>query len=134
MLEENFFLDTLLPAGLVRSLEPHELASYRSPYPDPDSRRPLLRWAREVPVAGRPADVDHLMAASASHLATSTTPTLLLHGDPGVLVTADTLAWCRRHLPNLTIRDVGGPAGHFLPEDRPDQVADALLHWVQTLP
>ena len=134
VLEENFFLDTLLPAALMEPLTPDELAVYRSPYPDPTSRRPLLQWAREIPVAGEPADVHHLLAAAAEHLRTTTVPTLLLHGTPGVLVTEDTVAWCRNHLSNLTVHDVGEPAGHFLPEDRPNEVADALLAWVQHLP
>ena len=131
VLEEDFFLDTLLPAALTTPLDPTELAEYRRPFPDPRSRRPLLQWAREVPVAGAPADVHHLMGAAAEHLVATPTPTLLLHGDPGVLVTADTVAWCRSHLRNLTVQHVGGPAGHFLPEDRPDDVADALVSWVQ---
>ena len=133
-LEHNYLRDTLLPPALVGSLTPDELAVYRSPYPDPASRRPLLQWAREIPVAGDPADVDQLMAAAARHLQTTTVPTLLLHGHPGVLVTEDTVTWCRDHLTDLTVHDVGGPAGHFLPEDRPDEVTDALMAWVQRIP
>lgn len=74
------------------------------------------------------------MTASAASLTNSNIATLLVHGDPGVLVTPETVSWCRSHLPNLTVHNVGGPAGHFLPEDRAEQVADALLRWVPTLP
>lgn len=133
VLLEDFFLQTLLPAALPH-LAPDDLAAYRAPYSSPASRRPLLQWAREVPVAGDPPDVHEVMTAALEHLARTSTPTLLLHGSPGVLVTADTLAWCRRHLPGLTLHDVGGPAGHFLPEDRPRAVAEALAEWVQGLP
>ncbi|SDS38182.1 haloalkane dehalogenase [Friedmanniella luteola] len=133
VLQENFFLDTLLLAALLRPLGPDELAVYRAPYPDPAARRPLLQWARAIPVAGEPDDVTRRLTAGAQHLATTSVPTLLLHGDPGVLVTADTVTWWRRHVPALTVADVGGPAGHFLPEDRPEAVADALLAWVQDL-
>jgi haloalkane dehalogenase len=133
VLDDNFFLDTLLPAALVRQLPDDELAVYREPYPDPVSRAPLLRWAREIPVAGSPSDVHALMTAAADHLAVTTTPVLLLHGDPGVLVDAGTVNWCRRQVRDLTVVDVGGPAGHFLPEDRPAEVADALVDWVAHL-
>ena len=132
-LEQDVFLDVLLPAGLVAPSE-QQLAAYREPYGDPASRRPLLQWAREVPVAGEPADVHRLMSAAAEHLSTATTPVLLVHGHPGVLVDDDTVGWCRRHVRDLTVRDVGGPAGHFLPEDRPDEVAEALVSWVRRLP
>lgn len=134
VLGDNFFLDTLLPAALVGSLSPKELAVYRSPYLDPTSRRPLLQWARQIPVAGEPLDVHRLMTAAAQHLQTATVPTLLIHGDPGVLVTEDTVAWCRDHVANLTVHRVDGPSGHFLPEDCPADVAKALLGWVQGIP
>jgi haloalkane dehalogenase len=134
VLEENFFIDTLLPAGLLRTLPDDEFSPYRTPYPDPASRVPLLQWAREIPVSGHPADVAARMQANAGFLTTTPMPVLLVHGHPGVLVTPATLGWCRERIPNLTAIDVGGPAGHFLPEDRPAEVASALITWVARLP
>lgn len=134
VLEENFFIDTLLPAGLLRTLPGADLSVYAAPYPDPASRRPLLQWAREIPVSGHPADVDARMQAGAGDLTTTDLPVLLVHGQPGVLVTPATLGWCRQRIRNLTVADVGGPAGHFLPEDRPAEVASALTTWVAQLP
>lgn len=131
VLEENFFLDTLLPAALTGPVDPRTLAVYREPFGDPAARRPILQWIREIPVAGVPADVERVMTAAAEHLTTTTAPILLIHSTPGVLVTTETVGWCREHVDNLTVHDVGGPAGHFLPEDRPDEVADTLLTWVE---
>ena len=56
-------------------------------------------------------------------------PKLLVHGQPGVVVGPGTLAWCRLTQPALTVADVG-PAGHFLPEDRPAEVTAALAAWL----
>ena len=134
VLDDNFFVETLLPAGLIEPLDGVASEVYRSPYPTPASRLPLLQWARQIPVAGDPADVAQLMTAGAAALQATATPTLLIHGEPGVLVTADTVAWCRDRMQNLTIRSVGGPAGHFLPEDRPERVTDELIAWAQSLP
>lgn len=134
VLEENFFIDTLLPAGLVRALSGHDLSPYRAPYPDPASRLPLLQWAREIPISGHPADVAAHMQANAEFLTTTSLPVLLVHGQPGVLVTPATVEWCRERIHGLTVIDVGGPAGHFLPEDRPAEVASALITWVAQLP
>jgi haloalkane dehalogenase len=133
VLAENFFVDTLLPAAMQRELTAAEWAAYRAPYPDEASRRPLLQWAREIPVAGEPADVADRMAAGAAAVAASPVPKLLLHGSPGAIVTPETVAWCRDALPNLTITDIGGPAAHFLPEDRPHQVATAIWNWATAL-
>lgn len=130
VLEENFFIDTLLPAALNRSVP---LSAYQAPYPTPESRRPLLAWARQIPIGGEPASSASLMAAAAAGLTNSEIPKLLLHGGDGVLITPPVVAWCRANVSNLTVTDVG-PAGHFLPEDRPEEVADALIGWVGGLP
>jgi haloalkane dehalogenase len=130
VLEDNFFVDTLLPAALRRGLTEEEFDAYRSPYPDAASRRPLLRWPREIPIGGEPPGVVATMQAGWDHLRASDVPKLLLHGDPGSIVTAPVVRRCRDELGELTVADVGGPAGHFLPEDRPDAVADALWAWL----
>jgi haloalkane dehalogenase len=129
VLDENFFLDTLLPAA-APMLTDAQLATYRAPYPDPRSRRPLLQWAREIPIGGEPTDTAALMTAGFDNFAASPVPKLIVHGEPGVLLTPSVVASLRRHLATLTVVDVGGPAGHFLPEDRPDQVSAALIDWI----
>jgi haloalkane dehalogenase len=128
-LEENFLIETLLPAGIQRTLTPDELATYRRPYPDPASRRPLLQWTREIPVAGQPADAARILERSWTHFAASPVPKLLVRGLPGAVINADTAAWCQRTAPDLSVADVSG-AGHFLPEDRPTELADILVHWL----
>lgn len=134
VLDENFFVDTLLPAALPKGLSADDVEVYRKPFPDNRSRRPLLQWAREIPVAGDPPDVAERMAAAARHLEQADIPALLVHGQPGVLIgPADVARW-RQSVRGASVVDVGGPAGHFLPEDRPEQVADALLEWVAQLP
>lgn len=127
VLEENFLIETLLPAAV--SLTPQELEVYRRPYPDPASRRPLLQWTREIPVAGQPADVAELLRENWEHLAGSPVRKLLIHGRPGAVIDDRTVAWCRQTQPGLIVADVG-PAGHFLPEDRPAEIAAVLRDWL----
>src|SRR5690606_2179539 len=55
-LEENWFIESALRAtnpGIADA----DLDVYREPNPTPESRRPLLRWPREIPLDGEPADV-----------------------------------------------------------------------------
>jgi haloalkane dehalogenase len=127
VLEENFFIETLLPAATT--LSPADLDAYRRPFPTARSRRPLLQWAREIPVAGEPASTARLLDAAWAHFCSSPVPKLLMHGDPGAIVTADVVAMCRDSLPHLTVADVG-PGVHFLPEDAPSGVASALADWL----
>lgn len=129
VLEENFFVETLLPAAVLSPLAPSDLAEYRRPYPSPASRRPLLRWAREIPVGGDPPHSAAILADGWAHLCSSRAPKLLLRGRPGAIVTDAVVARCRAALPNLTVADVGA-AGHFVPEDRPAEVAAALDGWL----
>ncbi|WP_285620329.1 alpha/beta fold hydrolase [Kineosporia sp. NBRC 101677] len=133
VLHDNFFLDTLLPAALQRALTEDELHEYRRHYPDPHSRRALLDWARQIPVAGVPAPTHAALEAAAVNATRSPVPKLLITAPGTPIVTPEVTDWCTRHLPNLTVTDVGEPAGHFLPEDRPKAVTDVLWQWLETL-
>jgi len=53
----------------------------------------------------------------------------LLHANPGAVIGPTEVAWCRDHGQALTIVDVG-QGTHFLPEDRPAEIAAALCGWL----
>ena len=59
-------------------------------------------------------------------------PKLLLHAQPGAILRKDLVAWCREHVKNLTIVDVG-PGLHFIQEDRPHEIGDAVRTWYRGL-
>lgn len=75
--------------------------------PTPASRRPLLAWAREIPIAGHPADVGESLTRGVANLAAAGVPALLLHGQPGAVVSAQTVTWLRDTVPGLAVVDVG---------------------------
>ena len=58
VLQENFFVEQVLPAGMNRRLTPAEHDAYREPFRSPRDRRPVLRWIQQIPVGGDPAEVD----------------------------------------------------------------------------
>jgi haloalkane dehalogenase len=112
----------------MRELTPEELAEYRSPYVDPgESRRPMLTWAREIPIDGTPADVHEIVAANAAWMASSDVPKLFVNGEPGALLNGPLREQCRRW-PNQ--REVPVAGLHFLPEDSAAEIATALLDWI----
>ncbi|MCD5315892.1 alpha/beta fold hydrolase [Kineosporia babensis] len=133
VLEENIFLERLLPAALQRSPGTDVLKQYASPYPDAASRRALLSWPRQIPIAGQPAETHAALNAAAQHASVSPVPKLLITAPGTPIVTPQVIDWCTRHLPHLTVAAVPGPAGHFLPEDQPDAVTDVLWQWLETL-
>ncbi|GIH25720.1 haloalkane dehalogenase [Acrocarpospora phusangensis] len=131
VLDQNFLVDTAFTGGVLTPLGEEDLEAYRMPYPTRESRRPLLEWARSMPIDGAPADVAERVERSGEWLATSEdVPKLLLTFDssPTLLVTAEVAAWCAANIAGLTVRHCG-PAGHHAPEDQPEAIAAAILAW-----
>ncbi|GAA1709807.1 haloalkane dehalogenase [Kribbella yunnanensis] len=129
IIQENFFVEEVLPAGILRTLSQEELDAYRAPYRDPAARLPVWRWPQEIPIEGVPADVAAIVTANQAVLADPELPKLLLHATPGAVIGPAEVAWCREHGRALTIVDIG-PGTHFLPEDRPAEIAAALSEWL----
>src|SRR5262249_13647427 len=56
-IDQNAFIEQILPNALVRHLSDAELDAYRAPFREPASRKPLLAFPNQVPIDGEPADV-----------------------------------------------------------------------------
>src|SRR6201993_749100 len=58
VLQDNFFIEKVLPGAILRKLSDAERAESRRPFPAPGgARRPTLTFPREIPIEGDPADV-----------------------------------------------------------------------------
>jgi haloalkane dehalogenase len=88
VLEENVFVEQVLPAGMNRTLAGAEHDAYREPFLTPRDRRPVLRWIEQIPVGGDPADVDEVIRRNQE---------VLPHGRrPGCCCTASPARWSAR--------------------------------------
>ena len=108
------------------------MAAYLAPYPTRDSRRPILEWARSLPLDGQPADVAERVEQYDKWLASSRdVPKLLLTFDssPTLLIGAEMAEWCKANIAALETRHCG-PAGHHAPEDQPEAIAAAIVAWM----
>ena len=104
---------------------------FRSPYPTRESRRPVLAWARQMPIDGEPAELVARIEAYDAWLAASPgVPKLLLtfEGSPTLLITPELARWCAASIAALEI-ETCGKAGHHAPEDRPAEIAAAVSGW-----
>ena len=132
VLDENFFIEQALRATIMSGLSDADLDVYRKPYPTRESRRPMLQWARSMPIEGEPQDVIARVEAYDRWLAESAdVPKLLLtfDGPPEtLLIGANMIDWCRNNIASLEIAACG-PAKHVVPEDQPDAIARAILDW-----
>jgi haloalkane dehalogenase len=132
VLEENFFIEKILPGAVLRTLTPEEKAEYRRPFAEPgEGRRPTLTWPREIPIEGKPADVNAIVAAYAEWLATSDVPKLFIKAEPGALLGGGPNLDTVRKWPAQTEVTVAGV--HFIQEDSPDEIGRAIADWMKTL-
>ncbi|MEO1199422.1 MAG: haloalkane dehalogenase, partial [Pseudomonadota bacterium] len=132
LLEQNVFIEQVLPQAILRPLRPQEMDAYRAPFPDPDGRHPLLMWPNELPIAGAPARNVEVIEAVNAWLTTSETPKLLIYFDPGVLTPPEAAQWMQANFANLDIR-FGGAGLHFVQEDQPIAIGRITADWLQTL-
>jgi haloalkane dehalogenase len=128
VLEENRFIESVLPGAILRKLTNEEMEAYRAPFREPKNRRPVLAWPRQLPIAGEPKDVIEIIEAGTRWLGEHPVPKLLLTFDPGVLITDRTAAWCRERMRNLEVRKIG-PGLHYVQEDHPLEIAEAVREW-----
>lgn len=131
VLERNEFLARSLEHGVKRGLSEAERATYRAPFPDPASRRPMLQWPREIPIDGEPADVAAVIERNRAWLASSPEiPKLLLTFDGnGLSNHPEVVAWAKS-LANVDAVHLGA-AGHHAPEDAPAEIAAAITAWLE---
>jgi haloalkane dehalogenase len=131
ILEQNTFVEQLLPGAVIRTLLDDEMSVYRQPYLEPgESRRPTLTWPRQIPIDGQPADVTQIVADYSPWLAHSEIPKLFVNGDPGAITTGRHRDFCRTW-PNQT--EITVPGIHFLQEDSPDAIGSAIAQFVNNV-
>ena len=132
VLQDNYFIEEILPNAILRTLSDEEMAEYRRPFAEPgEGRRPTLTWPRQIPIDGEPADVSAAAAAYADWLGTSNVPKLFLKAEPGAILANDSLVNLVRGWPALTEGTVAGI--HFVQEDSPDEIGRAIVEWMGTM-
>jgi haloalkane dehalogenase len=132
ILQDNYFIEEILPNAILRTLSDEEMAEYRRPFAEPgEGRRPTLTWPRQIPIEGEPADVSAIAADYADWLGASDVPKLFLKAEPGAILANDEdLAFIRK-LPALTEVAIAGR--HYVQEDSPDEIGRAVADWMKRL-
>ncbi len=130
VLEENLFIEWLLPQRIMRKLTDVEMDQYRRPFREAgEARRPTLAWPRQLPIEGEPADVAEIVQSNGAWLSTTPVPKLFVNAEPGT-ISAEERAFSRSW-PNTTEVTVKGL--HYIQEDSPADIARALAEWCSGL-
>ncbi|MGP0110272.1 MAG: haloalkane dehalogenase [Acidimicrobiales bacterium] len=130
ILDRNLFVETILPASIIRHLNADEMDEYRRPFAQAgEGRRPTLTWPRQIPIEGEPAEVVEIVQAYADWLASTDVPKLFINAEPGSILTGAQREFCRTW-PNQTETTVAGI--HFIQEDSPDEIGEAITAWLRS--
>ncbi len=129
ILEENAFVEGVLPGATVRAYTEEEMTVYRSPFQTPASRKPTWRFPNELPIAGEPADVYATMERAHEALSVSTYPKLLFAGDPGALVPPEVAEEFARRLHDCRLIKLGSGL-HYLQEDHPEIIGETVAEFI----
>ena len=140
IVDDNWFIETMMPGFIQRDWCPEEKAAYAAPWADPERRRVLQMVPLDLPIMGQPADNQTTFEQFGGYLATADVPKLMIHADPGVLVqdaappgAPMTVLEIVSGFPNTTVVNVG-PGLHFLQEDHPHEIGQAISDFLDALP
>ena len=131
ILDKNYFIELVLPNSVIRELTPSEMDDYRRPFLSPgEDRRPTLSWPRQIPIEGEPEDVVEIVESYGKWLSESNLPKLFINADPGSILVGRVRDFCRTW-PNQEEVTVKGL--HFIQEDSPDEIGEAIVKFVQKI-
>ena len=129
VLEKNVFVERVLPGSCLRKLSEEEMEVYRRPFVHAgEDRRPTLTWPRQIPIAGEPADVVRIVQDYADYFSKADVPKLFINAEPGAILIGPQREFCRSWPAQ---QEVTVPGNHFLQEDSPDEIGQAISGWLR---
>ena len=131
ILTQNMFVESVLPGAIMRKLTREEMEVYRRPFKEPgEDRRPTLSWPRQIPVEGEPVDVVQWVESYGKFMENSAVPKLFINAEPGALMRGSVRDYCRTWSNQQEVTVVGI---HFIQEDSPDEIGQAVRGWLKSL-
>lgn len=128
--DQDFFVEKMLPNGVLRGLDPQAHQEYRTRHKSPDGALPSMIWPLEIPFDREPKDNHEIVQAYADWLSTSDLPKLFVNTTQGHALLGRNREFCRTW-PNQ--QEITLEAKHFYQEDRPDDLGRALAAWYRGL-
>lgn len=145
IVEENAFMEIMLPGFTIRDLTDFEAEKYRQRWEVKENRFALLAVPKGLPIGGQPEDLWNRFGGASSWFAQNSADipkffTYTTQG-PGILVTdavADPSSGASivdivSSFPNTTVVLISGPGLHFIQEDNPHDLGIALSNWYDGL-
>jgi haloalkane dehalogenase len=129
LIDENAFIERIVPQNIVRGLSTEDLDAYRRPFLDPASREPIWRFPNDLPIAGEPVDVYSMAVAYHDWLLETEIPKLFFWATPGALIPVERAAYYVARL--KACHSVAlGEGIHYVQEDHPDLIGREIARWL----
>lgn len=132
ILEQNFFIERILPGSVIRNLSEAEHNYYRAPFVDVKSRKPTYVFPNEVPIAGEPADTHKVIVDYSKWMLETNIAFLHIYASPGSFNPPAVAEWLASHIKNIETSFVGGGL-HYIQEDQPEAIGRAIADWHRRL-
>ncbi|KUL85716.1 hypothetical protein ZTR_08502 [Talaromyces verruculosus] len=129
LIDDIFFIECLLPAGVIWKMGEEEWNMYRRPFLHPASREPIFRLPNELPLGGQPARAWDMAQHYTAWLVASEKPKLFFRASPRGIVWEDKADELVRVLKNTLVVDLGASV-HYFQEDHPHAIGRALATWL----
>ena len=122
ILDDNFFVERLMPGAMTRKLTEPELDNYRKVQPTPQARKGVAEMPRQI-IGARPL-LDRLAREVPAKLGAK--PALFVWGMKDLGFRPSMLRRMRAAFPDHTVVELP-TAKHYIQEDAPDEIARAIV-------
>lgn len=129
IMNSNYFVNKVLPSGVLRHLSDEELAYYQEPFANPGDCKPIWQYIQDLPLGDGPKKVIDIIKNYSKALEQSPLPKLFMYAIPGFNTSVSTVEWARDHFKNLKIVDIG-EALHYAQESNPRIMGEELAAWL----
>ncbi|OPB47105.1 hydrolase [Trichoderma guizhouense] len=129
LIDQNVFIEHILPSGVVRPLTDEEMNAYCKPFLQPEWREPIYRLPNELPVEGQPENTWSYAKKYMEWLFASDKPKLLFWAKPGGLVWEAKAEELAQKLKNAKVVYLGEGI-HYVQEDHPHTIGRELADWL----
>lgn len=132
IIEDNYFVEKLIPMMAGRDLSDVEMEAYRAPYLQQAHRMPVRVWPQEIPIDGIPERNHVRIAGTYEKLKKSSMPLLLLVAEPGMIMKEEFVATLKSQLPRMETKNIGSGL-HYVQETQPTNVGKTAASWIASL-
>ena len=126
---KNIFIEKILPSSIIRDLSEQEMQEYKKPYLCGGyHRQPTLSWPRQIPLGGKPENINKLVYNYAEFMKETNIKKLFINAKPGSILVGRQRNFCRtwKNQKEVTVKGI-----HFIQEDSPNEISYEINLWLK---